>query len=476
MGKYLKAVVLLILAAVPVLAVLILTFGGEDAAEPDYNGYNTVDNSDVRDIEYGDVETDIPYPDDSQVTILTMGGLWFPEVVRSEVERFNFENDNYQIKLSSFGAYVHFDPSTGVNFIDHDAIERKGVDIIIDNIETWFTKADLYTFIDADLQLSREDFFSNVLAALEAPNGTLPFITHAFIIETMISTLDVAEQIGALTFTNVLRQQNQPTKPSFANFGLTWDFIIDRALHLSGDYFLDLENSKANFYNEEFLSVLGVAAQPHGLDLALIGMLSVLGTEWERFQRGDALMNQFWISNPDQLRTYQAILGDIVAVGIPTVEGGVHVIGPQMRIGINAESPHQEVAWSFVRRFLLPTFNEGNVKNALPLRIDLFEARINELMTPDIHDGEERPQERDWPGARTPLHPVPLLIYAMTEDEAAEIRKLVESAVPVVHIDRRVHKIVREETAIFIETNRSAEETARIIQDRVQEFFDTKRQ
>ncbi|MCL2222713.1 MAG: hypothetical protein FWC20_08750 [Oscillospiraceae bacterium] len=480
MGKYIKASVLLLLAAIPVIVVLMLIFGYEDTSEIDSNYYNEVDGGYIDDIGYGDfeAETEIANSSDLQVTTLTLGGLWFSSAIHNEVVRFNSENEYYQIRLSSFGAYIYYDPITGTSVIDYDAIARKNVDIFVDNMETQIALADLYSFIDADVQLSREDFFPNVLEALEAADGTLPIISHTFTIETMISSREIAEQVGTFNFSNVLNQLNQPTTSRFANFGLTWEFIIDRALHLCGNYFLDEENNRANFINNEFISALEIAAQPHGVDLDMIGVVSVLGTEWERFQQGDVLMNLLWVSSPEQILRYQAILGDIVFAGIPTVTGGAHIIRPQMGLGINAYSPHQEAAWSFVRRFLLQTYSDRYIHNALPIRIDLFEALIAELMTADILERvassslrwSSSSRRRDWSGAYTHIHTT--FMYAITEDEAAQIREIVENAVQTASIDGCIHSIIHEETTIFIETNRSAEETARVIQERVQELLD----
>ncbi|MCL2248131.1 MAG: hypothetical protein FWC13_02560 [Oscillospiraceae bacterium] len=473
MSKYIKSAVLLILAAVPIIVVLMLAYGNDmtsDFETTDY--YSETDNSNTHEIGYDSAEEIFDY---SQVTTLSLGGLFFSNSVRVEVERFNSENVYYQIELSVFNAAI--DPYTGALEVDYEVMREQNFDMIFGDFEAFsvysFTPVDLYTFIDADIKLTREDFFPNAIMSLEAPDGTLPFITYGFIIETMISMGNVSEQVGSMTFENVFSALNNPSEPSFANFGLSYNFIINRALLTSGNNFVDLENRQANFNNVHFISALEIAANPSGIDSSLFGILSVLEAEWERFRRGDALFSQFWISHPEHLRRYQAILGDVAAVGIPTTTGGAHLIVPNRGIGINANSLHQEIAWSFARRFLLPTHNDGRSYAFLPMRIDLFDAHISELITPNIYNGVELPQELLWHGPRTPLHPIPLLIYAMTEDEAAEIRGIVESAKPALNIYRVIYTMIREEVSLFMANILSAEETAIIIQKRVQELLDT---
>jgi len=262
MAKYVKAIALLLLVAAPVVFALFIIFGGESDSESDSH---IATNNDYTDTNVVNVKP-------PQVTTLTMGGLSFPSCVRMEVNQFNLENENYQIELLSFARYVYRDWATGTNFVDHDAIARQNVDIIVDTIETLLPKADLYTFIDADPELNRADFFGSVLSALEAPDGTLPFITDSFGLQSLTS-----------------------------------------------------------------------------------------------------------MNDPERLFEYQEELRDDVAE-YTSVEDEMHIsIRPETGIGINAESPHQEVAWGFVRRFILPTrFALG-----IPLRIDLFETQMEQFMMED---------------------------------------------------------------------------------------------
>jgi ABC-type glycerol-3-phosphate transport system substrate-binding protein len=457
MGKYIKAIVLLLLAAAPVVIILMLTAGVEDISAPYYNGYNAADR---RDIDDSDIEQEIEIINinQPQVTTLTLARAWMTHDMMREVLQFNRENEYYQIEVI---ATVH-DIQQDVDIILSDILLNK------------LPMADLYTFIDADPEMNRSDFFPNALSALEAPDGTLPSITHGFVVETMISLREIAEQITPLAYKNLLRQLENPDSSEYSVFDTTWETIIFAALRISGHYFLDFERGTANFLSDEFITILQLAARmPEritALDRESSQFMQIRKKELESFRSGNMLLYPFVMSTPEQFLIYQAALGDIVPVGVPTVTGGRHIIRHGVGIGINADSPHQEAAWSFVRRFLLPSF-EVNVQAEMPLRIDLFESRIAELMIPDIQGGVEKPIIQLLPPF---LNPNIVNVYAMTEYQAAVIRNLAESASyhTLEFTGARWESIVWDETRIFIRGERSAEETARIIQDRVQEYLD----
>jgi hypothetical protein len=189
---------------------------------------------------------------------------------------------------------------------------------------------------------------------------------------------------------------------------------------------------------------------------------------WEAIQNGSILFYSAVINNISKLQEFQAVLGDIVPVGFPTEAGGRHIVMSRGGIGISTESAHQDGAWRFVRRLLLP---EAAVPAyyALPIRIDRFEEQVAEMMTPRIIGGVEQ-STMAWLGRHTMVE-----LYAMTEDEAADIRALAHSADMPFHYDERMEAvltILTEESRIFFNGQSPSAEVARAIQTRVQAFLD----
>jgi hypothetical protein len=133
-------------------------------------------------------------------------------------------------------------------------------------------------------------------------------------------------------------------------------------------------------------------------------------------------------------------------------------------LGIRAASEHADIAWSFLRRFMLPSFE---VEGGFPIRIDLYDKLIEEFMAPVIVGGAEAPRQvvQFATGAEIPL-------YAMTQAEADSLRNIIDSSEPIGRALRgELWNLIRGDLNAFFQGVRSVEDTARIIQSRAQTYL-----
>jgi len=391
-------------------------------------------------------------------TVLTIAGSFFYEGIRREIIEFNNENQDYRIELQQYS----------FNDLDRIRVEMittgRGPDIFLEHplfpVGDEFY-ADLYSFIDDDPIINRTDFFQSVLSILE-DDGKLPLISQHYYLSTQITMRETAAQVGPLTFTNLLRRLNEPDAPRLTGDHVAREYYIIQVINSSGDTFIDMTNNKAHLDSEDFISLLEIAYLLPEYQDDFSG--SSLQEEVERVRNGEQLLFPVYLHMPGNFRNYRALFGDIVAVGMFTNSGGQHgVTFMWERFGINAGSPHQDAAWSFVRRFFLP---ETEVPPyGIPLRIDKYEELISELMVPNIVDGKEVPQHVSW-------YEHQLEIYAMTEEEAATLREIIDSVSFAWRQDDIIDAIFGEVIPPFLSGSRSAPETARILQNRVQRYLD----
>jgi len=268
----------------------------------------------------------------------------------------------------------------------------------------------------------------------------------------------------------LLRRLGEVDEPHLFGIWMLRDHFLMSSLLFSGDAFIDWENRRANLDSDAFTQMLEIAI---GLpDEPLFDGWTMV-EEVRRLHSGEQLLYAFNFFDPMSIQYLMGMLGDEIAViGMPTPIGGRHLIRPEPGIGINAGSPHREAAWSFVRRLLLP---DAYSQMGLPLRIDRFDARIIELMTPVLWE-ETNPEWGAVEGEEMPVRidmgsGLEFIMLAMREDEAAKIREIVESADMIIHYDETISMIVREETLSFFAGDRTAEDTARIIQNRIQTYL-----
>jgi len=512
MGKYIKAGLLLIFTVTPVVLALIFIFGGDPTTE--YNGENNnylpEEPPDYIERNYYE-ELDEPEDvTDPRVTTLRLGALSFPWDIVFEVDLFNWANDLYYIEIVEIWP-LYYAAYDGSQYEEYDVIDMTRIlqesmnallhgdfDIILISTgfllhysDASFAWVDLYELIDADFALNRTDFFPNVLSSGEAPDGTLPLFTLGFALYTMVSMQGVAEQITPLTFENLHRHLSENDSLKFITADTYLPSLINMIFLGSENHFIDIERGIANFYNDDFISALEIfryvtehpgrgfvwdyvdvyELMAHSDEVLLFNTL-----EAERFERGEILLSPFIMTDPMQFHIMMAALEEAVVVGVPSAEGGNHFIIPHNQIGINADSPHQDAAWSFMQQLMRHSHTYTSIPSfLLPTRISTFENEIEQLTRPVFHGGTEHPRAREWSGLSGQLPPEQIYVYAATMAETTVIRELITSAVVIEPGHPELSEIIIEETETFIRENRSAEETARVIQSRVQEFFDSRR-
>jgi len=404
-----------------------------------------------------------------QRKIITIGGRFFSRDLRIEIAKFNAESRDYQLEIRDYSEGLGFEE--GIIRMNVELMTGRGPDIIVKDLNnnTDFF-ADLYTFIDADHELDRKDFFPNILQTMESPAGKLPFIANTFMIRTMIAKRETAERLTPFTVDSIFHNLDDTDPHGFAGSWLNGISFLDIII-FSTDGLIDWDSRQANFNYEYFISRLEIAAR---LPDSLPG--GSMDEEYRRLRVGEQLLMSLRINDVNEFRIARARIGDIVAVGEPTLSGGHNIVSVSDSIGIYTKSQNQDAAWSFIRRLLLTEADTDTSTSGLPLRIDKFEELLLEAMAQEFYDydapqfgivsGEEMPKFHV--GGETLLGTP---IFAMTEEEALEIRSIIDSTVVGSRPDLTVRMIVMEEFQSFSNGLRSAADTARIIQNRVQTYL-----
>ena len=414
--------------------------------------------------------------------IITLGGFGIWGDIRNDIVEFNRSSQTHQIQVRDYMIYSTNDNwNAGLIRFQTEMIAGQGPDIVwghpmnYSNLMDRGLLVDLYTFIDADPQINRSDFFANILEASEAADGTLPMISNAFGIQTMIGMEEAVGHIENWTFSDMLallEQTDLRQMPHVLGEWMTGDNFLSMALMFSGTEFIDWGTMQANLNSDAFAHLLEVAAllPRGGEDEMMVSGRS--GSEYALMLRGEQLLNMAHIWEPRSFQEFSGALGDIVVLGVPTQEGGAHVVHPGQGFGISAAGNQQEAAWDFLRQLLLP---EATISWQIPLRIDLYEAMIEEAMTPDTWTDEDGVEHEQMLMSIWIDDNMFIDIYAMTEEEAQALREIVESASLLGRFNETVMEMVQEEILPFFAGDRTAADTARILQNRIQTYLNEQR-
>ena len=295
----------------------------------------------------------------------------------------------------------------------------------------------LYPYIDRDVTLSREDFIPGVLSSMEINNGLYELVLDYRYVTSFAYALDVGDPDDwTYEKLNKLIDENERYSSVFTtHFGrLEW---LQMAIAASGSKLIDWETFECYFDSAYFVNLLHAASQIPVESEVEGGMVM------DMIRNGDGALFLCYMSSIWEANGASPVFGENCAfVGFPEVG---NVIWPQLSFGISSYSKHKEECWEFLRQFVLP---EYPIQAMFSIRQDVMRSEITEEL--------KRAQEGGYADKQPYL-----------ESSMRTVLDLLNAKNAVYRHDPQVWEIVSAEVEAFFSNQRSAEETAKIIQSRV---------
>ncbi|MBR5094684.1 MAG: hypothetical protein IK095_06275 [Oscillospiraceae bacterium] len=305
---------------------------------------------------------------------------------------------------------------------------------------------DLYPYLDADPELSRESFYPNVLQAQEIRGGLYEVVTNY----SLLTALGYASELGGARSWDELLPLAESTPRCRRLIGAEARSrmeLLELLTAASGKKLVDWDSGECRFDTPYFRSLLTACAQlpAQGADPA--GYYESQPSPAD----GDGLLSveeisELWLGAAWS-RDYGE--GGCAVAGLPELGS---VLMPYSALGCSAlgmaaDSQHKEACWSFLRRFYLdaPTYAFGAMQG------DLEDAIRKEL-----RQREEEGLTDRWPNAEADMR-----LFA---DAFA-------GATVLYREDEAVWQIVQAEAERYFAGQISAEECARAVQSRAQIYL-----
>ena len=415
-----------------------------------------------------------------EIITLVVESLYADSNLRNQVQAFNRSSQTHQIEVIEFQSlYDIWDENNTMSWYRFmvELMTGKTPDIMyglgadFDIMAERGMLLDLYPYIDADPELSRSDFFPNVLKVTESADGSLYEIPNRFMIYTMIGMPDMVGNIQSWTFEKMLALLDKAEDYDVPFlFAETWtsEWLLAFSLRLSGHNFINWEENKANLDSADFIGLLETVSRlPLDFPPRDVKRMSSAA----RMFRGEQMLDIIYFGDLSNFQYYTGALGeDVIFLGVPTPSGGAHAI-ETTGFSISASSKHKDEAWSFVRSFLMPDIDLSQLF-AFPIRIDVFDKLIEERKTP-MFETDKDGNEVEIPigGGVGRGGDEIIWIYSLTSNEERILREVVEGASIKTHENEVLMNMINEELPSFLAGSRSAADTARILQNRVQTYL-----
>lgn len=432
-------------------------------------------------------------PEKTELTLACMNLDWN---LRSQIVKFNRESDKYRIVVKDYAEFnsTNYESAGDMTMVTmtEDGLTRLNTEIMSGDVpdllltdslpvRQYAAKGlleDLYPYIDDDM--GRDALISEVLDA-DSEDGKLYELPLGFSITTATGLESVVGGYDSWTLADLedaLGKLN-PDATIF-NVDATRDNVLSYCLYMNADSFVDWENGTASFDSQEFIDYLNFAARfPAEFDYSTF--------DWNDYQQDSARMR-----NKDQLlsmnggiygfdsipQDFAELGGDLCYIGFPSTSGhDGSAFSLNASIAITTACRDKDAAWSFISSMLSDKAQQDQYY--FPITKSVFEATAEKAMEKTyeldengdpVLDENGEPIEISTGGFSYGDGPV-IEVYAMTQEQYDTVMGLIKNTHRIMRYDTSLEEIISDETGAFFAGEKSAEETAQLIQNRVQLYL-----
>lgn len=358
-----------------------------------------------------------------------------------------------------------------------DIIDLSGVNVEILSRQGIFE--DLRPYLEQSESFAPSDFVDGILDTYTI-SGVLIGIPESFALRTVVGDRTLLGEDDALTLEGLfeIAERNPGTVPIGE---VTKEEMLQYIMMFNQDAFIDWETGKCRFDSEQFRAVLEFVKRfPDSLETT-----KEEASLPAKIADGRVL---FAIANFHSLgnfQRYEGMFGETAAcVGFPTPEGkGGTLLSPTNAFGITSMSQYKDGAWEFIESVLEPKEIEKMEPRKILEMYQIPNTRFPSLeRTLNILIEYELEEDRKWAekGRNFGFLTYPdgwiIEFHALTQEEIDTILVLAKDAKPYFSAEEdEVIRIIVEEALACYSGQKSPEDVAKIIQNRVQLYVDENR-
>ncbi len=410
--------------------------------------------------------------------IITYGSMYSDYSIKNAAIEFNKKSDKYKIIVRDYGDEE--DPETKFNadIAAGNIPDIIGMDSYSNTPDKYLAKnllEDLTPYLEKDPDVNESDFLPNYVEATKK-EGKLYYLASGFNISTIAGRKsDFGDKTGwdVKEFTEMAKQKEQAGEKAF-----TYDTRSQRIAMLfsqsSGDY-VNWETGETKFDTDEFKSILEYAKGGEDDDTF----------NWENVEEmPQGIQNKHLFLAEMNLDFEQAELynrifnGDITFIGYPTGDKNGTYITLQNSYGIYSKSDKKDGAWEFIKSLMT---KEGQYKlsrdygGSLPTRQDILDMKIKAVTAKEVYTDEFGNEVYPFESGYGWGENFSVDLKPLTDEEVKMTMDVINSTTKLSSYNNQVFTIIQEEATPYFKGDKTLDETAKIINNRVSNYVNENR-
>lgn len=399
---------------------------------------------------------------DDDTTVLKMATYGASYELTDAVSTFNAQNSNVKIKLVDYSTY-------DLSGESGDGLTKLNTEIIAGDIPDLFDLGTLYedtyankgllenldSWLDGPNGPSRDQLVEPVISALERENG-LYSIPAYFKVSAVVGSSELLSGEGWTPEEFLAFAEEHGADKMFPS-QMTGNDFMDYVITFTAEDYMDRDAGTCDFDNEGFINMLKFAAR------LPVEEPSIPGDQSSEVAEGKCLLILRVTGIPmEELEMWNALFGgEAEHKGFPSTHGTGICARVSNRVGMSSASQHKDEAWAFISWMLSDEFqSQLHRRNAIPMSASQMEHDFRQV----IEKSNGQPQI--WEIYIDDV-PTDLTCDPASEDTYNEAMSLINRIDCIDQCDGNISKIVMEECSYLFSGAKTAEETAKLIQERV---------
>lgn len=388
-------------------------------------------------------------------TEIILGDIGGASTLQEAVADFNGKNDGITIIIHD---YCEENISDGISCLYDDILTGKGPDIIIFStdemdVEVLTEKGaieNLIPYLEKSDVIGEEDIVDSAYQVLTADGGLYMLPTN-FVLYTLITKEKWCSNKENFTFEEALRAVRECEEDPMISRDL---FLQEGAI--CGGYSGETEDNRLEQY-------IKIAEQ--------LPQQAMFQTNDLLMREGKIPFNLECIGDMQQYLYKKSVWGeDAVYTGFPGAEGNGRIFIFVNCFAINSQSTHKEEAWKFVESY----FTEEGQKTIAP---NWNFSILQDVLDQQLSDSRKQEYYQTSDGKREKL---PILtyeiggtyenVYAAQDEDIQDVREMINNTKVMQRSDLPFIGITQEETLYYFNGEKSIEETAAAIRNKIDEM------
>lgn len=407
--------------------------------------------------------------------IIKLYGFYIDDEITGLVSKFNKSSSEYKIEVTDYWTESQY-RTEQIAKLNNDLVAGNLPDILILNgldVDSYISKglfSNIYDFIDNDPDMNRSDFVENIFKAYEI-DGKLYEVVPRFTIGTLVGRTSLVGEEPDWTMEEFIDFVNSyPDRSVFGGYR-SKDMVLKQLIDYGYNSYIDRKTGECHFNSDEFIRLLEFCNQfPKESEIS-----DTDNPDYDtELRNGNILLTFGELYNFYNIREYeQGRFGEAVTFkGFPGIGGNGLVIRSLTKLAVISDSNNPEGAWEFVKYFYSEEYQDqySTVDSwEFPIRLSSLEKQAEENKVKRYIVNESG--ENEYYDNFVYISGKEVIIGENTDEDNKHMFEVINSADSLWQHDSFISDIVMEESAAYFEGQKSSQEVADIIQNRISNYI-----